>query len=74
MSKTKKPAPKFRVGDWVSFPFGRERATARVIEDRGPLGVNGRWIYRVRLELPLTDPMEFELAEDMVEAATPPAE
>ena len=75
MKKPKGSTPKFRVGDWVSYPYAMGgRTTARIIEDRGPLGVGGRRIYRLRLELPMTDPMEFELSENFLEPATGPEE
>ena len=47
MSKVKEPAPRFRVGDWVSLLYGLRKVRAQIIEDRGPLGVGGRRIYRL---------------------------
>jgi hypothetical protein len=37
-----------KVGDTVRFWFRKTLVTGRVIEDRGPLGVKGRQLYRVR--------------------------
>lgn len=39
---------KLRVGTRVSFPYGTREIEAEVIENRGPLGVGGRQIVRVR--------------------------
>ena len=38
-----------RVGDHVRFDYGAREVLAEVIEDRGPIGVGGRQIIRVRL-------------------------
>ena len=37
-----------KVGSTVRFRFGIYDVTAKVIEDRGPLGRDGERIYRVR--------------------------
>jgi len=39
----------FRVGDTVKVRFGNGRSQARIIEDRGPIGVKGRRLVRVQL-------------------------
>jgi hypothetical protein len=57
------------VGTLVKFMFGGNEVQATVIEDRGPVGANGRRILRVRLELAATDPMEFEVPADDVRIA-----
>ena len=44
---------------------GRE-AVATVIEDRGPIGIGGRRLIRVRLEWAHIEPMEFELPAEEV--------
>jgi hypothetical protein len=72
MSTTRK-TPRFRVGDWVSFLYGPRRVRAEVVEDRGPLGVNRRRLYRVRLERDLGESITFEMPEDDLEAAESPA-
>jgi len=71
MSTARKTARRLRVGDWVTFPFGSWRPFAQVIEDRGRLGVKGRRIYRLRLDQDESEPWEFELNEEEVEAANP---
>jgi hypothetical protein len=70
-TKTQRAA-KFRVGDRVSFLYGPRRVQADVIEDRGPIGVNGRRLFRVRLELVGTEASCFEIPEVNLEAAAVP--
>jgi hypothetical protein len=66
-------APRFQVGDWVSFRYGLWKTSrVQVIEDRGPLGVHGGRIYRVRLEIPDAEPTTFEAREEDLESASPP--
>jgi hypothetical protein len=72
MGSVKKQATRYRVGDWVTFFFGPQKVKARVIEDRGPLGVGGRRIYRVSLAFDSAEPMEFEMPEDDLKPTTPP--
>jgi hypothetical protein len=62
---------RFRVGDWVTFPFGVGDLTAQVIEERGPLGVGGRHIYRI-LVADEPEPDSFEIPEDHMRAAAVP--
>jgi hypothetical protein len=45
---------KFRVGDHVRFPLGRRTVSGTVIEIRGPIGIGGRTLVRVRVK---TGPM-----------------
>src|SRR5690348_4561344 len=73
-SRMKKSTPRFRAGDWVSFRYGLRQVTARIVEDRGPLGVRGRRLYRLR---PMSAPPEtgdFEMPEDELEAVPRPNE
>jgi hypothetical protein len=69
VGRAKKARPRFRVGDWVSFAFGTSRWGAQVIEYRGPLGINGRHIYRLRRDQEYGEPDTFELSEEDLEAA-----
>src|SRR4051794_21294725 len=73
MSSPKQQPPLFHTGDWVSFSYGPSRVLAKVLEDRGPLGVRGRRLYRVQ---PPADQFEesspFEMPEDELETASPP--
>jgi hypothetical protein len=65
-------AARFRVGDWVTFLYGPGNVFAQVIEDRGPLGVNRRRLYGVRLDRGAEEPDFIEIPEDDLEAASPP--
>ena len=71
MSAIRTKRPPFRVGDWVTFQYGTWRAFAQIIEDRGPLGVNRRRLYRVRLDQGFDEPIAFEMSEDDMERAVP---
>jgi hypothetical protein len=69
MQRVKTSPPQFRVGDWVQFQFGPKQVVAQVIEDRGPIGVHGRRLYRVRLDQASTEPYAFEIPEQDLEPA-----
>ncbi len=69
MSKSRKQGPQFHVGDWVSLLYGTRRVFAQVIEDRGPLGVNGRRLYRIRLDQDQDEAGTFEVREEYLAAA-----
>lgn len=55
---------RYKVGQLVTIPFGLGRQQAEVMQDRGHLGYGGRRLYRVRMPMAYTDPMEVELAEE----------
>jgi hypothetical protein len=59
-SKSTRVTPK--VGSTVRFRFGITPVTAKVIEDRGPLGRDGEHILRVRFQFKDADPTETEIA------------
>ncbi len=50
-----------RVGSPVRVRLGGAWVPARVIEDRGPIGVEGRRIVRVRARLGAETEVDFEL-------------
>jgi hypothetical protein len=68
------PGP-FHEGDRVRLLWGVTPVEGIVIEDRGNLGVGGRRLYRVRVQLDdITEPMETEEpAEDLTLVAKAPA-
>jgi hypothetical protein len=72
MSSAKKQAPQFHIGDWVTFHYGPRKVSAKVVEDRGPLGVRGRRLYRVQIDEELGDASSFEMPEDELETVTAP--
>mgnify|MGYP001612194702 CR=1 FL=1 len=59
-----------KVGSRVMVTFGGKEVAAIVIEDRGPLGVGGRRLLRVRLDFADEgDAIEFELPAADVQIA-----
>jgi len=72
MSTTKKTRARFKVGDWVTFLYGTRNVIAEVIELRGPLGIKGRHLYRIRMGRKAAEPDCFEVAEDEMQPASPP--
>lgn len=59
-----------RVGSRVKLDFAGREVTGVVIEDRGPLGVGGRRILRVRLDWgEVAEPVEGEFPESALSAA-----
>ena len=68
------PAPKFRVGDWVSYYLWRNPpGTARVVRQSGPLGVGGEHIYQLREIDEWGQVWEFEQSESALRLASAPA-
>lgn len=66
----------FREGDRVRLLWGVTPVEGIVIEDRGNLGVGGRRIYRIRVQLDdnITEPLESEWpAEDLTLVARAPS-
>ena len=51
-------AGRVRVGDRAMLQFGFQDVPIEVLEDRGPLGVGGRQIVRIKL---IRDPMDGEV-------------
>jgi hypothetical protein len=42
---------RFHKGDIVSFQLGTRWVQGTIVEDRGPIGVNGRRLYRVEFRV-----------------------
>ena len=60
--RASKPRDPFPIGSKVRLTFGVDEVTAVVIEDRGNLGVGGRRLLRVRLDIADTsEPIELEI-------------
>ena len=74
MSKTRTPKPQFKVGDWVTFAIGDRNILVQIIEDRGPIGVKGRRLYRIERRFNDDDiePHRFEMPEEDLKAAEGP--
>jgi hypothetical protein len=71
MKQTTSRTKRFRVGDWVSFLYGPRRAWAQIIEDRGPIGVGRRRLYRLRLDQEGSESRAFEMPEVDLQLARP---
>lgn len=73
-SHYKQPASRkapFQVGDRVQFGFGRRTLRGTIIEDHGPIGVQGRHLFQVNVPMDPFEPMAVELAEDDLVAIPP---
>jgi hypothetical protein len=76
-SRNSKPVAKYRVGDRVQFEWGwgrfRSKVWGTIVEDRGPIGINGRRLYYVDIpmdpDLP-DEPNRTMMAEDELEPDT----
>ena len=75
MSSVKKRLRRLHIGDWVKFEYGpKNKVLAKIIEDRGRLGVGGRRLYRIRVNNEFEAPSSFEMPEDELEPEPlPPA-
>jgi hypothetical protein len=61
-----------KVGDRVEVLFGAQRVPAVVIEDRGAIGVGGRRLVRVRVEVDdLGNVVEFDYPAEELTSARP---
>jgi len=61
-----------KTGAQFKFLYGTRNVIAAVIEARGPLGIKGRHLYRIRLGRKAAEPDSFELPEDELQPASPP--
>lgn len=69
-SRTHKPKSPLAVGSLVKLLFGIDEVTGTVVEDRGNVGMGGRHLLRVRLDIPDTsEPVELEIPADDVKSA-----
>jgi hypothetical protein len=65
------PGDEFRVGDVVRVMFAGQLYRARVVEDRGRIGVGGRRLLRVEIMDTETgdEPRRFEVPAEQVHSA-----
>lgn len=63
---------RFRKGDVVRFDFVLNKVQGVVVEDRGPIGVKGRRLYRVEFWFGLyaEEPSHIELPAERLELVT----
>jgi hypothetical protein len=59
----------FKVGNRVRFRLGAHNVLGRIVEDRGNIGVNGRRLFRVEVQLDPTYVQVFELPIDALKPA-----
>ena len=67
MAAGTRPRPQFHLDQRIAFNFGTRKAKGSVVEDRGPLGVGGQRIYRIRLDMDPFEPVFLELPENELE-------
>ena len=60
---------RFKVGVPVSLQMGGQRVNGVVLEDRGPIGVGGRRLYRIEVSLLPQENVSFEMAEEDLQLA-----
>ena len=60
----------FHVGDHALYRFGPQDVEVEVIEERGPLGLRGSRLLRVRLPLADTEAVELTVSEDDLRTVT----
>lgn len=60
---------RFKVGDRVRFKLGAHHVVGRVVEDRGSIGIDGRQLVRVEVEIDPTCLREFELPAALLTVA-----
>jgi hypothetical protein len=62
--------PIFHVGDRALYALVTSEVEVEVIEERGPIGVGGRHLVRIRMPIPCADPVEIEVAEARLRPVT----
>jgi hypothetical protein len=63
-----------QVGDTVRFYLANRPVVGQVREDRGPIGVGGRRLYRVVYEMGKDNQYAIELPADKLEVVEPKTE
>ena len=67
MPPRNEPLVYYHPGSQVRVHIGSSIMNAEVIEDRGPLGVKGEHVFRVRLTGEYPEPVEWELSSSFLE-------
>lgn len=52
---------KIQIGDIVDVCIGASTVSGKIVEDRGPIGVKGRNLYRVLISDGFEEPISVEL-------------
>ncbi len=62
------------VGDKVRFRLGSTTFVGQVRENRGPIGVGGRYLFRIVYELGKDNPYSIELPAEEIQVVEPKKE
>lgn len=68
-NRTAEEPARFQVGDRIKLWWGNGWVDGIILEDRGPLGGDGKRMYRVTITMTATDPMTFETREEWLAPA-----
>ena len=60
----------FHVGDRALYQRVGQEVEVEIIEERGPIGVNGRHLVRIRMPRIANEPIELEIAEAYLRPVT----
>jgi hypothetical protein len=60
---------RFKLGDLVRFRWGPQSPEGEIVEDRGPIGIGGRQLYRIKFDIGSDQVMFTELSEEEMTAA-----
>jgi hypothetical protein len=60
----------YHEGDHALYRVGGRDIEVEVIEERGPIGIGGRHLARIRMPVTAADPIEFEVAEAYLRPVT----
>jgi hypothetical protein len=63
-----------QVGDHVRVNMSGNPLLGRIKEDRGPIGVGGRRLYGIILDMGADEPLYIELPADRIEVIKPKKE
>lgn len=58
----------FHLGDRVRLNMGFQKLVGVIVEERGGIGVGGRYLYQITIPMDPFEPMTVELPEDDLEA------
>jgi hypothetical protein len=64
---------RMKVGTKVRFQVGARRYVGMIVEDLGLIGVNGRQIVRIEVQLDPTYVREFEVPTELLTQVSAPA-
>ena len=69
MKSMRKKSTRFHVGDHVRYHVGDQTYKGTIVEDQGPIGVNGRHLFRVSVPADPYEPQIRFFPEDELEPA-----